>query len=149
MLRIPPRRKLSAPGIDAPVYSSLKGFPSCIFKSLGPVNPSFRALSGRLKCTVLRCVESPGIDAPKLIVQLGVVDCGNRRTEVDRSGRLLIVPLFRGSSRFESLILSHHSRFTCECNKEDINDDDDDDVNRVKCAPRNRSSLRVNRAPPI
>jgi len=30
-------------------------------------------------------------------------------------------------SRFESLILSHHSRFTCECNKEEINDDDDDD----------------------
>jgi len=33
--------------------------------------------------------------------------------------------LFRGSSRFESLILSHHSRFTCKCNKEDTNDDDD------------------------
>ena len=25
------------------------------------------------------------------------------------------------------MIVSHHSRFTCECNKEDINDDDDDD----------------------
>ena len=25
-----------------------------------------------------------------------------------------------------SLILSHHSRFACECNKEEINDDDDD-----------------------
>ena len=37
------------------------------------------------------------------------------------------VPLFRGSSRFENLIVSQHSRFTCECNKEDINDDDDDD----------------------
>ena len=24
----------------------------------------------------------------------------------------MIVPLFRGSSRFESLIISHHSRFT-------------------------------------
>ena len=35
------------------------------------------------------------------------------------------MPLFRGSSRFESLILSHHARFTCECNKEEINDDDD------------------------
>jgi len=34
--------------------------------------------------------------------------------------------LFRGSSRFESLILSHHPRCTCECNKEEINDDDDD-----------------------
>jgi len=31
-------------------------------------------------------------------------------------------------SRFESLILSHHSGFsvTCECNEEEINDDDDD-----------------------
>ena len=37
----------------------------------------------------------------------------------------LIVPLFRGSSRFESLILTHHSRYkvTCECNEEDINDE--------------------------
>ena len=41
--------------------------------------------------------------------------------------RLLIVPLFRGSSRFASLIFSHHSRFTCECNREKIYDDDDDD----------------------
>jgi len=39
----------------------------------------------------------------------------------------LAVPLFRCSSSFESLILSQHSRFTCECNKEEINDDDDDD----------------------
>ena len=46
---------------------------------------------------------------------------------VDSSRRFLIVPLFRGSSRFESLILSHHSRFTCECNREEIDDDDDDD----------------------
>ena len=46
---------------------------------------------------------------------------------VDGSCRLLIVPLFRGRSRFESLVVSHHSRFnvTCECNKEEINDDDD------------------------
>ena len=36
------------------------------------------------------------------------------------------MPLFRCSSRFESLILSHHSRFTCECNNADINDDDDE-----------------------
>ena len=39
--------------------------------------------------------------------------------------------LFRGSSRFESLILSHHSRFTCECNKEEINDDNDDKGSRT------------------
>jgi len=31
-----------------------------------------------------------------------------------------------GCSRFESLIFSHHSRYTCECNKEDINDDEDE-----------------------
>ena len=59
---------------------------------------------------------------------------GSGRTRdyhVDRSCRLLIVPLFRGSSRFESLILSHHSRFTCECNKEEINDGDDDNFDFV------------------
>ena len=37
------------------------------------------------------------------------------------AGRSIGVPV--GSSRFESLILSHHSRFACECNKEEINDD--------------------------
>ena len=36
------------------------------------------------------------------------------------------MPLFRGSSRFESLILSRHSKFTCQCNQEEINDDDDE-----------------------
>jgi len=48
-----------------------------------------------------------------------------RVSEVDSRCMLLIVPLFHGSSRFESLILSHHSRFECECNTEEINDDDD------------------------
>ena len=33
-----------------------------------------------------------------------------RVPDVDSNCRLLIVPPFRGSSRFESLILSHHSR---------------------------------------
>ena len=44
--------------------------------------------------------------------------------DVGEVGHLLLVL----SSRFESLILSHHSRYkvTCECNEEDINDDDDD-----------------------
>ena len=59
-----------------------------------------------------------------------------RVAEVNSRCRLLIVPLFRGSSRFESLILSHHSRFTCECNKEEI--DDDDELPRgwqVNCPP--------------
>jgi len=46
---------------------------------------------------------------------------------VDSSCRLLIVPLFRGSSRFESLILSHHSGFSvaCKCHEEEINNNDD------------------------
>ena len=38
-------------------------------------------------------------------------------------------PCFSGlrfSSRFESSIISHHSRFTCECDKEEINGDDDE-----------------------
>ena len=49
-----------------------------------------------------------------------------RPREVDSSCRLFIVPLFRGSSRFESSILSHHSRrVTCECHTEDIKDDDE------------------------
>ena len=44
------------------------------------------------------------------------------------------MPLFRGSSRFESLILSHHSRFnvTRECNKEEINDDDEQVVGSLR-----------------
>jgi len=39
---------------------------------------------------------------------------------------------------FESLILSHHSRYkvTCECNVEEINDDDDDDVTAPPSAAR-------------
>ena len=53
-----------------------------------------------------------------------------QQRSVDVSCGLLIVPLFRGSSRFESLILSHHSKFkfTCACSKEEIHDDDDDDA---------------------
>ena len=35
------------------------------------------------------------------------------------------MPLVLGSSRLESLTLLHHSGFTCECNQEEINDDDD------------------------
>ena len=35
------------------------------------------------------------------------------------------MPLFRGSSIFESLMLSHHSRFTCECDKEEIKDENE------------------------
>ena len=41
-------------------------------------------------------------------------------------------------SRFESLISSHHSRFnvTCECNKEEIDDDDDRKVFAARCKSR-------------
>ena len=46
--------------------------------------------------------------------------------EVDSSCRLLVVPLVCGSRRCESFVLSHHSRFTSECNVEEINDDDDE-----------------------
>ena len=55
-----------------------------------------------------------------------LVSKAKRVPEVDSSCRLSIVSLFRGSSRFESLILSHHFRFnvTCERNKEEIDDDD-------------------------
>ena len=35
-----------------------------------------------------------------------------------------MVPLFHDSRKFESLILSHHSRFTCDFNQEKFNDDD-------------------------
>jgi hypothetical protein len=46
--------------------------------------------------------------------------------EVDSSCRLLIVPLFRGSSSFESLTSSHPGfSVKCECNGEEINDGDE------------------------
>ena len=64
--------------------------------------------------------------------------CSRTVPEVGSSCRLLKVPLFRGSSRFESLILSHHSRFTRECNKEEINDDDDECVAPVWVARSQR-----------
>jgi len=34
-------------------------------------------------------------------------------------------PLCGGAELSESLIVSHHSRFTCECDKEEIDDEDD------------------------
>jgi len=50
----------------------------------------------------------------------GARPAGETFPAVDSTCRLLIVPLFRGSSRFERLILSHRSRHkvTCECNVE-------------------------------
>jgi len=54
-----------------------------------------------------------------------------------------MVPLFHGSSRFESLILSHHSSFTCECNKEDINDDDDLKLTTWACGTNSNTGLAV------
>ena len=55
-------------------------------------------------------------------------DCSRakRVPEVGSSCRIFLVPLFRGSSRFESLILSHHSRFNVKhvtLNKDEINDE--------------------------
>ena len=51
------------------------------------------------------------------------------------------------SSRFQSLILSHHSRLkiTCECNEEDINDDDDAaaSVNRQPLSSKNGTYKKV------
>ena len=60
---------------------------------------------------------------------MGRYSRAKRLPEIDSGCRLLIVPLFRGSSRFESWILSHHSRFkvTCEFNNHEIDDDDDDE----------------------
>ena len=49
-----------------------------------------------------------------------------RVSGVDSSCRRLIVPLFRGSSGLESLIVSHYLRFICECNKEETTNLDDD-----------------------
>ena len=45
-------------------------------------------------------------------------------------------------SRFESLILSHHSKFevTSECYKEEINDDEDDDDASPPPYPSQQSS---------
>ena len=44
---------------------------------------------------------------------------------VESRCRLLIVPLLRGSSRFQSSILSHHVRFKCGFDKEEVHDDDE------------------------
>jgi len=67
-----------------------------------------------------------------------------RVAEVDSRCRFLIVPLFRGSSRFESLILAHYSRFsvTRECNKEGINGDDYDAGGGARGRDQARGPLR-------
>jgi len=77
----------------------------------------------RIEGLVTCCLYLGRIDE-QVIASAGLFAWAKRVAEVDSSCRLLIVPLFRGSSRFESLILSHLS---CECNKEEIDDDDDDD----------------------
>ena len=70
------------------------------------------------------------------------VGAAHKIAELDSSCRLLIVPLFRGNSRCESLILSHHFRFnvTCERYKEEFNDDEDDDGRH---RPRGRAPALV------
>ena len=62
----------------------------------------------------------------------------NRVAEGESSCMFVMVPLFRGSSRFASLILSHHSRVTCECNKGEIND-----ARSRQVDPKWRESLRL------
>ena len=60
-----------------------------------------------------------------MLIDPGTSGCEPRTKRVaqgDSSCRRLIVPLFRGSSRFESLILPRHSRFECECNQEYMTD---------------------------
>ena len=57
----------------------------------------------------------------------------SRVPEVDGRCRLLIVPLFRGRGRFDSLIVSRHSRFTRECDKEEIDDGDGGRVQPTAC----------------
>ena len=55
------------------------------------------------------------------LVQLSIGTGEDARTSCFRVWDFRVV----FSSECESLILSLHSRFTCECNKEEINDDDD------------------------
>ena len=72
-----------------------------------------------------------GVDPSDLTQYLGPTPPGqghHGRSRCGVDGKLAGLPtaISRGRSpRFESLILSHHSRFKCECNKEDINDDDE------------------------
>ena len=47
-----------------------------------------------------------------------------RVPEVYISSRPLIVPLFCGSSRFGSVSQHFRLNVTCECNKEEVNDDE-------------------------
>ena len=64
------------------------------------------------------------------VAKKGAPEIGGKGVHAHRASRPGYEPLFTASERrgrFESLILSHHSRFTCECNKEEINDDDDDE----------------------
>ena len=57
-----------------------------------------------VEVVIVRTLGGPKDLAPSCCRAKGV-------PEVGRRCRLLIVPLFRGSSRLDSLILSHHVRF--------------------------------------
>jgi len=59
-------------------------------------------------------------------------------TETDVTSFEVMSVSVRGSSRFESLILSHQSRFTCGCNQEEIDDDDDALSSRFRQRVRRR-----------
>ena len=67
------------------------------------------------------CIATSCLSCVGLWAEAGPSTGSSTIGSLNGSGRLLIVPLFRGSSRFESLILSHHSRYkvTCECNEKD------------------------------
>jgi len=88
---------------------------------------SFLDVSVRNGLTPCRIADEGGAAGGQGGAGRGQQTTRERVSELVSSDRLLIVPLFRGSSRFESLVFSHHSRFTCECNKKEINDDDDAD----------------------
>ena len=97
----------------------------CRVKGLGPDPVSWKLLEAPRAPKPQTLTTAP----PSLkCISRKAVPRSQRVPKVDSICRLLIVPLFRGSSRFESLILSQHfRRVTCECDEEDVNDDDDDE----------------------
>ena len=71
------------------------------------------------------CTDLAQLSTFSRVIRRGAQAMYKLRCRVHSRCRLLIVPLFSGSRKFESSILSHLSRLTCDCNKEEINDDDD------------------------
>jgi len=94
-------------------------------RSLPPSLSCTPSLSLTLSLTALSCLQ---VAADALYV-LSMSQCRVSSNSIGEAPgiclRLLIVPLLHGSSRFGSLILSQHSRLTCECNEEEIDDDNE------------------------